>query len=459
MSISNSYPIFNTFVISPFAMLNELSDVIKSYHHLEKEWFGVNKNSNEYLAAVCLFEYPSYRLHEYDKYDRLIGFRTLVRTLRRILRNKKGCNMLDSSADSIVVSSSKNRLEIINYITRSGNAHIHSYLDRDHMSLGDFGNWSLAVRWLPFALRQSIKCISSPYRSNIALTIAEIPEIAFLIKYTKANGIRLVYDFLPYEVDSNFMYLMLQKNEIEVFKIPSSGALATHHKILLSDHLALSTPYHFEEVKKFDSTIRVRQVHLWPPEKAHLYYSQYKEKRQIEEYGTLGFYSHGEWLRRAQNHSKIGIRIGEAEEAILGMLGTFVRKNPNYKLRIFPHPRELKPEFKQDMLAHYRSCIGHDKFEIFTEQGGTSKHFAKAEIAISAFSTILYERLYCGYKTLIGNMFITEFPMNQSSLNSICFKTQDELEAMLNRFGNMNAETFFTETGLIKYRMESYPEP
>jgi hypothetical protein len=98
-------------------------------------------------------------------------------------------------------------------------------------------------------------------------------------------------------------------------------------------------------------------------------------------------------------------------------------------------------------------------FEIFTEQGGTSQHFAKAEIAIAAFSTILYERLYSGYKTLIGNMFIVEFPMNQSALNAICFKTQDELEAMLNRFGNMDAETFFAETGLMKYRMESYPEP
>jgi hypothetical protein len=440
-------------------MLNELSDVIKAYHHLEKEWLGMHKNSKEYLAAVCLFEYPSYRLHEYDKHDRLIGFRMLVRTFRRIFSSKKGCNTLDTSAKTIVVSSSRNTVDIINYITRSGKAPIHSYIDRDHMALGDFGTWSLVMRWLPFALRQSIKCINSPYRSTIALTIAEIPEIAFVLKYVKSNGISLVYDFLPYEVDSNFMYLLFQKNEIDVFKIPSSGPLATHHKILLSDHLALSTPYHFEEVKKFDSTIRVRQVHLWPPERAHLYYSRYKENRQWEENGTLGFYSHGEWLRRAQKHSEIGGRIGEAEEAILKMLGTFVHQNPRYKLRIFPHPRELKPEVHADMMAHYRRCIGHDSFEIFTEQGGTSQHFAKAEIAIAAFSTILYERLYSGYKTLIGNMFISDFPMNLSPLNSICFKSQVELESMLKRFGGIEADHFFEMTGLENYRLDAYPEP
>jgi hypothetical protein len=111
------------------------------------------------------------------------------------------------------------------------------------------------------------------------------------------------------------------------------------------------------------------------------------------------------------------------------------------------------------MQAHYRRCIGHDVFEIFTQPGGTSQHFAKAEIAIAAFSTILYERLYSGYKTLIGNMFIYEFPMNQSALNSICFKTQAELEEMLKRFGDMDAETFFTTTGLSNYRLEAYPEP
>jgi hypothetical protein len=111
------------------------------------------------------------------------------------------------------------------------------------------------------------------------------------------------------------------------------------------------------------------------------------------------------------------------------------------------------------MQAHYRRCIGHDAFEIFTQPGGTSQHFAKAEIAIAAFSTILYERLYSGYKTLIGNMFIYEFPMNQSALNSICFKTQAELEEMLKRFGDMDAETFFTTTGLSNYRLEAYPEP
>jgi hypothetical protein len=440
-------------------MTNELRSVIRTYKEVEHAWTHGEKNTQEYLAAVCLFEYPSYRLLDSDRYDRLIGFRLLVRTLRRILATGKGKKTIDREARAIIVSSSKNSEDIIRYISQSGQTSIHTYFDRDHMSLGDYGKAAVVFTWLPFAIKQAFRCVFNSYRSTLALTIAEIPEIAFLLQYAKRNRVHMVYDFLPYEVDSNFMYLLFRENQIGVFKIPSSGPLATHHKILLADHLALSTPYHFEEIKKFYSTIRIGKYHLWPPEKAHMYYNKYKDNHSWDEAGTLGFYSHGEWLRKAEKQSDYGGRIGDAEEAILGMLGNIVKQNPQYKLRIFPHPRELKEEVRNEMHAHYRRCIGHDSYEVFTLPGGTSQHFSKAEIAIAAFSTILYERLYSGYKTLIGNMFIFEFPMNQSPLNSICFKTQTELEELLQRFSNMEAETFFQTTQLANYRLEAYPEP
>jgi hypothetical protein len=440
-------------------MTNELKGVIRKYYEIEKAWTGSEKNSDEYLSSVCLFEYPSYRLLDSDKRDRLIGFRLLVRTLRRMLSSGNGKTAVNPEAKALVISSSKSANDIIQYISRSGKTTLHTYFDRDHMSLGDYGKWLPILTWLPLALRQAFRCIFSQYRSTIALTIAEIPEIALTLEFAKRNRISMLYDFLPYEVDSNFIYLVFRQNNIDVFKIPSSGPLATHHKILLSDFIAVSTPYHLEEMRKFRSTIRIGQFALWPPEKAHMYFHKYKSNRTWEETNTIGFYSHGEWIRKAEKQSDYGGRIGDAEEAILRMLGNLVRKNPLLKLRIFPHPRELKSDKRADMHAHYTKCIGHETFEVFTETGGTSQHFAKAEIAIAAFSTILYERLYSGYKTLIGNMFISEFPMNQSALNSICFKTEGELEAMLNRFGNLDADSFFAITGLANYRMDSYPEP
>jgi hypothetical protein len=441
-------------------MVKELTEVISYYREIERQWVDSDKKSDEYLAAVCMFEYLSFRLREYDNHDRLIGFRLLVRTYRRMRRKNQGMRYLDLSSRSIITSSSKNQDDIIRYIQGSAKTEVHSYLDRDHMSLGDFGTLPLLMRWFPFAFVQALRCVFSTYRSRLALTIAEIPEIAFVLKYAKTNNIEMLYDFLPYEVDSNFMYLVFRKNGIRVFKIPSSGPFATHHKILISDDVALSSPYHFDEIVRFKDTFRVQQAILWPPYNAHIFYAKYKNKNKWEEAGTLGFYSHGEWLRRAEKHANYGGRISEAEEAILGMLGDIVAKNPFYKLRIFPHPKELRPELKAAREEYYLRCIGHNNFEIYIADGGTAQNFAKAEIAIAAFSTILYERLYCGFKTLIGNMYISrQFPMNNSNLNTICFRSQDELEDMLQQYGNMDADTFFSRTGLSDYRMEAFPEP
>jgi len=440
-------------------MVSELSNVLRLYGEVEKKWASEDRSSDEHLAAACMIEYQSYRLQNIARFDRLIGFRVLVRTFRRIVARQKGQRLLDNSAKSIIISSSNNIDAIIEYIGRCGKTNLHSYLDRDHMSLGDYSVWPLFFRWLPFAVRQAFRCITNPYRSTLALTIAEVVEITFLVKYAEANSIETIYDFLPYEVDSNFMYLVLRDRGIRHFKIPSSGPLATHHRIILSDDVVFSSPYHFEELQKFSDTIRVKNVHLWPPYNSRLSYARYKNNNQCEESNTIGFYSHGAWLRKAQQHADYGGRIAEAEEAILQMLGEIVRVQKHYKLQIFPHPKELRPELKTAMVAHYKSCIGHDQFTIFEAQGGTSQHFAKSEIAIAAFSTVLYERLYSGFKTLIGNMFIGQFPMNRSPLNAICFRTQSELETMLEKFGSMDTETFFKTTELSDYRMEAFPEP
>ncbi|MFM7728826.1 MAG: hypothetical protein ACKO7B_19155, partial [Flavobacteriales bacterium] len=127
---------------------------MRLYREVEKKWASEDRTSDEHMAAACLIEYQSYRLQDLARFDRLIGFRVLVRTLRRIVARKQGLRVLDASAKSIIISSSNNVDAIIEYIGRCSKTNLHSYLDRDHMSLGDFSVWPLFFRWLPFALRQ-----------------------------------------------------------------------------------------------------------------------------------------------------------------------------------------------------------------------------------------------------------------------------------------------------------------
>ena len=440
-------------------MINELRYVIKRYREIEASWLTPEKNTDAYLAAVCLLEYPSYRLKESDQQDRLIGFRALRRTARRMFNSGLGLRNIQEQGTSLVIGGGSASKDIINYISRSGKAEIHTYMERDSMSLNGAAGWQLLFTLLPFGLRQALRCIRSRYRRNLALSITEVVEIAFLLHYIKQHKLNPVYDFLPYEVDSNFMFLLLKENGTHVVKIPSSGPMATHHKILISDDVVFSTPYHFEEYQKFRNTIKIRHQLLWPPERAHQYYSIYSQKKPLTARKTLGFYSHGEWLRREEKHSAYGGRIGDAELAILQYMGKFVTENPEYSIVVFPHPRENKTPVMPRRDIFYKQAFGNAPFTISPYSGGTSQNFDKCDIALAAFSTILYERLYCGYKTLIGNMFIFEFPMNKSTLNNICFKQFDEMAALIRKYSDVDEKVYFEETGLVGYQLENYPEP
>ncbi|MBX7051489.1 MAG: hypothetical protein K1X54_05605 [Flavobacteriales bacterium] len=441
-------------------MTNELKQVISSYYRVRGAWTSGAKNTNDYLAATCLFEYLSYRLLESDRKDILLGFRIIIRVLRRIFRSHQGIKCFDPKANELLISGTiAIQDRVTEYIRRSGKANLHSYVAKDVMTFDGVSRLQLLVHFLPFAISQSFRAMFSPYRQGVALSIAEVAEIAYVLHYIRKNNIQKVYDFVPYEIDSNFMYVVFQEAGINMVKVPSSGPLATHHKILLADEVVFSTPYHLEEYQKFRDSFRVKQTLAWPPERAYQYYPKYKNTPPQAEPSTIGFYSHGEWLRRIEKHSAYGGRIGEAEETILKYLGRYVNEHPHIRLIVFPHPREMRPDVAEQMRTFYRNAVGHDKFEIAQFTGGTTQNFDKTDMAVAAFSTILYERLYCGYKTLIGNMAISEFPMNASPLNNICFRTYEGMSQLISEYSAQPVDYFFRQTKLEPFRAVHYPEP
>lgn len=441
-------------------MISELRHVISSYRRVRQAWTTGQKNSNDYLAATCLFEYLSYRLLESDRKDALLGFRMIIRVLRRLFRRGQGVQVFDSEASELLISGTVAIQDrVTEYIKRSGQAQLHSYIAKDVMTFDGIPKMPLLLGFIPFAVAQSIRAMFSPYRQGEALSIAEVMEIAYILHYMKVHQIKKVYDFVPYEIDSNFMYVVFKEAGIEVVKVPSSGPLATHHKILLADDVVFSTPYHLEEYHKFKDSFRVKSILAWPPERAFQYYPKYKNEPPTATPSTIGFYSHGEWLRKLEKHSAYGGRIGEAEETILRYLGRYAQENPHIKLLVFPHPREMKPEVSEQMRQFYLQAIGHDQFDIARFTGGTTQNFDRTDMAVAAFSTILYERLYCGYKTLIGNMAISEFPMNASPLNNICFRTYETMSSLINEYSSNTPAYFFEKTKLEPFRAIHYPEP
>lgn len=441
-------------------MTNELLRVVKAYRHLEKNYLSMDKDTDEFLAAVSMFESMSYRLLGDASKDRLIGFRLLFNIIKyKLGRHDKSiiCDVNTDSKTIIISGELKKRDEIINYIERVSGKKIKSYLEKDSICTSNLMSWSQLVFYLPFSLKQAFRCVFNWRRTNIALTIYEILEISVVLKYVKDNGIEHVYDFLPYEKDRNFLALLLMEDGVKVTKNPSPGPLAKHNRILIADEVTLSTPYQIEEFLAFKDTIRVKQYLYWPLEGAFDYVDKYLNYLPTPKH-TIGFYSHGQWLRNVQGHANSGGANHRGEPELLDWIKQFLDEKPQFKLIVFPHPREKTPDHIKAMKEYYHAALGDIDYEIITENVKTMHALEKVDIAVVQYSTVIYERLFCGYKTLIGNKFIKGFPMNSSPLNNICFQSYQEMKCQIEKYIDKDEDYFFTETGLEKYRFINNPE-
>lgn len=438
-------------------MTNELKKVLRAYKALEKAYLSENKSTDEFLAAVSMFESMSYRLLSTSANDRFIGFRMIYRLLKQLGTSHRNIVLeFDNDSKSMLILGSVNLNEfVVQYVEKCSNQTIKSYVEKDALLLSRHISLKQVIEFLPFAFKQAFRCIFDWRRMNIALTIHELLEISAVLKYVKENEIEHVYDFFPYEKDSNFMTLILRAEGIKITKNPSPGPLATHNRILIADTVTISTPYQLEELKKFADTIRVSEYLMWPPERAFTYYQRYINHVHSER-NTIGFYSHGQWIRKAQAHSDDGVTSIDGESQILSWLKQLLVELPQFKLIIFPHPRERHPENIESMKAYYRSKLGDVNYEVITDNVKTMLALEKVDIAVVLFSTVIYERLFCGYKTLIGNNTIRSFPMNMSPLNNICFQNYERMKELILEFADKDEDYFFAKANLEDYKFTNY---
>ena len=63
-------------------------------------------------------------------------------------------------------------------------------------------------------------------------------------------------------------------------------------------------------------------------------------------------------------------------------------------------------------------------FELYLGSDRSSSIFELADVGVGTMSTVLFERLLAGYKTLFYTQDMPFFPVSISNLSSICAKTE-----------------------------------
>ena len=386
----------------------------------------------------------TYRLPEVAKLDPWIGFKELYRILKRRGQKKerieKGHLLLVSTSNQIkiakeYVSANLNSTETINPVSR------------EDLKI------PTSFSYLLFSLAVSIQCIWSKNRLNLALQIREVMEWACVLKLMHENHLKSFIDFTPFEKDANLLSLLLMEQGIDVMKIPSPGPLSAHHTHLIANSVVCSSAYHLEEIAQFTNWTYNSLLH-WPPEQYHTYEHLYQMNQQTPA-NSIAFYSHGEWVRREEGHADPGLGILENEAIILSELRTFLQENNHITLVIYPHPKERK---RKDMLAHYTQLLSDCSFHIFDGETPTAWNFHEEDIAIMAYSTLLFERLSLGFKTLFVSAQAGPFPLSTSPLNNICIRSEVEFQKKLKNALQESQIEFFENNQLQTYRLSHFLE-
>jgi len=406
----------------------------------QQKRFG-NESESEWVYKRSLNDL-TYRLPEVAKLDPWIGFKELYRILKRRGQKKerieKGHLLLVSTSNQIkiakeYVSANLNSTETINPVSR------------EDLKI------PTSFSYLLFSLAVSIQCIWSKNRLNLALQIREVMEWACVLKLMHENHLKSFIDFTPFEKDANLLSLLLMEQGMDVMKIPSPGPLSAHHTHLIATTVVCSSAYHLEEIAHFTNWTYSRILH-WPPEQYHTYAHLYKNDNQSAK-NSIAFYSHGEWVRRAEGHPDPGLGILENETFILTELSAFLASNKHITLVIYPHPKERK---RNDLLAHYAKLLSNCSFHIFEGENPTAWNFLEEDIAIMAYSTLLFERLALGFKTLFVSIQASNFPLPSSPLNNICIRSKAEFQLKLKSAILESQNEFFEKNQLQAYLLSRF---
>jgi len=386
----------------------------------------------------------TYRLPSFAKRDMLIGFKEW----KRVLSRKRFRPIYDSEAPFVLVSTFNQSDIAKEYICLNGAYKTVNVLIREELSIPKF-----SFRFHLFALRISIQCLLDSRRINLALLIREVVEWTSVGASLKAYNSNLFFDFTPFEKDSNVLAFLLMQKGIKVTKIPSPGPLIGHHTFVIADEIVLSSAYQMEEVPHFEHWY-VRELTHWPPDQYMNYSSNYLNPPAPPR-NTIGFYSHGEWVRRKSGDADFGMGIQENELFLLNSLKTFLEKHPEFQLIIFPHPKERKDS---EFEMYYASFFQGTNASIAPLEMKSSHNFFKVNIGLMAYSTLLFERLSMGYKTFIGTNFPTSFPREGSPLKNLCLANDSELESALLLAQMETEEEFFIRNGLENYPLKKFLE-
>lgn len=388
--------------------------------------------------------------------DSLAGLRIVKRVLEKLFSNEVSYVRFDDTGNhSAIIDISHQQSELRkNYVEHFSGIKQDALISKE--GLISFNNAVGKCKGLihvsVFFWPLFIASLFSKRKYHWPLLLMESIESDMLLRLVKAHHIKNLHYFCIYERDANLNAYLLMQNGVYVNKIPSEVPLAFWNKTIVSNSLSFCFAYQEEEYNNFRDTICVDEVKFWAPEKAikapQRFFSKGRTKTEFAY--DIGFYSSGMWLRKQENSKFQDDSSVEREEWLLNELFNFCKTNGR-TLRIYTHPIEKWIDKREKTQHHYQGYLEHAGVSIQDFDRSSNEEFDEVNIGIALFSTLMFERIYFGFKTLLLPLNIAGFPIKESSFENICVTEQKQLMGYLDKNIALSAEDFYKACGTLKY--------
>lgn len=408
-----------------------------------------------YLSGVNLSR-RSFRLYQKDYKNPIIVLKAYFRCIKKVINTKKLTLEISGSGEFIYDLNPDSKQIRADYIKHFTGKTVTNYISKEFLisETDIFDKLIIFVLYSLLVIPFFIFTLVSKNKGPLSLLFAEVIENAVLLRRAKKNKLSHCYFFSIYEKDANLTALLLMDAGVKVIKIPSEVPFYFHNTIILCDKLIICNAYQFEEAKHYSESILCKETEMWGPERAMDYYENYKSNNYKIQSGVIAFYSTASWVREKEGHLDQGTEMVKNEQLLLGYLKKYLTERKHLKLIVYAHPKEKTEKYVMETKAYYKEILDGIDFSFAEFSLLSSASFYNAELAVAFNSTLIYERLYFGFKTLILPLNHPGFPLKNSSLNNICAYSEEELFLKMDKSLQQSEDEFFEANGLSNYRVK-----
>jgi hypothetical protein len=397
----------------------------------------------------------SFRLPQKSDKDILITFRIIKRLCFDLIRKKNTIYILDENSKSFIIDCSNSSIKLReNYVNNLIGSNPGAFISKN--DLISYQGLFQTLFWFIFIMICFVPLLMMSFflkkKYHLTLQFVEFIELNILVRLLKKNKATKIHYFSIYERESNMWALMLMKFGYYVNKIPSEVPLCFNNSIIIADELSICFEYQKKEVEHFKNNMFIDKVTTWAPETIYQAPERFLNKNRSFEKQSfdIGFFSSAIWLRNYLNEIELSKNDKQNEELLLQLLIRYC-KNKNLKLLIFLHPLEKKEQNEILVSNYYENKIDNKTVYLWNKNKKSIEGFDCINIGIALYSTLMFERIFLGFKTILAPFDYPEFPLQNSELINISAKNEKELFYILDINLELNPKEFFIKNKLQNY--------